>query len=53
MGKISKGTGIPFNVWRSKLPDNIQKNVKFLTLRNFYEDNLSITEVIIKVGNDA
>ena len=52
MSKISKGTGVPFNVWRDKLPEEIKKKVKFLTLRNFYEDGLDIKEVIIKVESD-
>tara|TARA_R110002012_G_scaffold321991_1_gene553233 strand:- start:5403 stop:5555 length:153 start_codon:yes stop_codon:yes gene_type:complete len=46
----TKNTGTPFNVWLGLLPDGLNKKVKFLILRDFYEDGLTPEEVAIKVG---
>ena len=51
--RLAKGTGISFNVWLGKIDEKIKDKVKFLQLREFYEDDLTPDEVKIKVNIDG
>tara|TARA_Y100000004_G_scaffold192425_1_gene252951 strand:+ start:1363 stop:1521 length:159 start_codon:yes stop_codon:yes gene_type:complete len=51
--RFAKGQGISFNAWLGKLDKSITDKVKFLQLREFYEDDLTPNEVKIKVDKDG
>jgi len=51
--RIAKGQGISFNVWLGKIDKSVSDKVRFLQLREFYEDDLTPDEVKIKVDTDG
>tara|TARA_Y100000592_G_C5482053_1_gene326308 strand:+ start:9772 stop:9930 length:159 start_codon:yes stop_codon:yes gene_type:complete len=51
--RIAKGTGVSFNAWLGKIDKTVKDKVRFLQLREFYEDDLTPEEVKIKVDIDG
>ena len=51
--RIAKGTGVSFNSWLGKIDKTVKDKVRFLQLREFYEDDLTPDEVKIKVDIDG
>jgi predicted nucleotidyltransferase len=51
--RLAKGTGVSFNAWLGKLDKSVKDRVKFLQLREYYEDDLTPDEVKIKVDIDG
>jgi|TARA_R100000353_G_C6504770_1_gene195062 hypothetical protein len=51
--RIAKGTGVSFNAWLGKIEKTVKDKVRFLQLREFYEDDLTPDEVKIKVDIDG
>ena len=51
--KMTKWNGTPFQKWLSNIDEDIQKKIRFMQLREFYEDGLTPEEVKIKVDIDG